>query len=161
MRGRAYRLSSTWRLDAPVEHCWAALADPVFSWPRWWPGVTTTGVHSAPDGLVGSAADVVFRSPLRYHLAMHLEVEEARPSTEVRLRASGDLVGHALARLTTAAPGRTRIDVLWHVTPTVTWMIATGALLAPAFAGAHAAMMRSGERGLARYLAGRAGADPG
>jgi len=151
--GRAFRLSSTWRLDAPVEKCWAVLADPAFSWPLWWPGVSATAVHPAPGGLAGSAADAVFRSPLGYRLSVRLEVERAWPVTRVLLRAGGDLVGQAEARLSSPAPGRTRVDVLWRVEPTPPWMVRTGPLLAPAFAAAHAAMMRSGERGLARHLA--------
>jgi uncharacterized protein YndB with AHSA1/START domain len=147
-----YRLTSTWRLAAPVDRCWAVLADPALSWPRWWPGVTAVGVR-AVDGLVGSAASLVFRSPLRYSLAVDLEVVAAEPGARVHVRASGDLDGVALARFTAPDPGRTRVDVLWRVTPTRRWMAVTGPVLAPVFVAAHAATMRAGERGLARHLA--------
>lgn len=49
--------------------------------------------------------------------------------------------------------GRTWVGVLWSVDLTRPWMVGAGPLLAPAFAAAHAAMMRSGERGPARHLA--------
>lgn len=153
MQGRAYRLTSTWLLPASAERCWAVLADPGLSWPRWWPGVTATDVVPAEDGLVGSAATVAFRSPARYTLTLRLEVVAAHPTERIDLHSSGDLVGSAEARLHQLDEARSRLDVLWVVRPTRPWMALTGPVLAPAFARAHRFVMRTGERGLADYLA--------
>lgn len=152
MQGRAYRLTSAWLLPASAERCWAVLADPTLSWPRWWPGVTATDVVPAPDGPVGSTATVVFRSPARYSLTLRLEVATADATRRIGLRSSGDLVGWADARLHRLDDTRTRLDVVWAVRPTRAWMALAGPVLAPAFAGAHRSVMRSGERGLVAYL---------
>ncbi len=149
---RGYSLASTWRLPAPVERCWGVLADPTFTWPLWWPGVVARRVAPAPDGLVGSVATMVFRSPLRYVLVLELRVVDAYPPHHVVMSADGDLVGHATARLTALAADRTRLDIQSDVVPTRRWMLWTGPLMAPLFRAVHAAMMRDGERGLARYL---------
>lgn len=157
MQGRAYRLTSTWLLPASAERCWAALADPELSWPRWWPGVTARDVVPAAGGrVVGSSATVVFRSPARYSLTLLLEVAAAEPPQRIRLLSRGDLVGSAEARLHEVDDAHTRLDVLWQVRPTRPWMALAGPVLAPAFAGAHRSVMRSGGRGLAAYLASSA-----
>lgn len=129
------------------------LADPAFTWPRWWPGVVARQVAPALDGLVGSAARTAFRSPLRYWLVLDLRVVAADPPHRVVMGARGDLVGRATARLTQEAPERTRLDIRWDVIPARRWMRCAGPLLAPLFRAAHATVMRDGERGLARYLA--------
>lgn len=145
-----YRLRSTWLLAAPVETCWDVLADPTMSWPRWWPRVTAADVRARSD-LVGSTADVTFRTGL-YALRLRLAVDAAKPPRQVLLRATGDLVGTADVGLEPVGQ-HTRVEIDWDVRTTRAWMNALGPVLARPFAASHAAVMRSGERGLTAYLA--------
>jgi len=154
VRQRPYRLASTWLLAAPVDRCWQVLADPSMTWPLWWPGVRADRVDPV-DALVGSRADVVFRTRVGYALRLHLAVEAAQSPSRVLLRATGDLVGTAdvaLAPVVGPSP-LTRVTVDWDVRTTRPWMNALGPVLARPFAASHAAVMRSGERGLTGYLA--------
>jgi uncharacterized protein YndB with AHSA1/START domain len=157
-RRRRYRLSSTWLLAAPVERCWDVLADPTMSWPAWWPGVRASDVRPQPD-LIASTARVEFRAPSRYALRLDLTVASADPPRRVVLTTAGDLVGSAYVDLepveAVGATALTRVVVDWDVETTVRWMNALGPALARPFAASHAAVMRSGERGLTRYLAAR------
>ncbi len=156
VRARPYELTSVWHVPAPPQECWDVLGDPRMTWPRWWRGVEALDVRPAA-GTTGSAARLRFRSPVGYALVLDLVVGAATPPEHVRLHVDGDLRGHGDVRLTAPAPGTTRVDIRWHVRTTRLWMNAVGPVAAPAFALAHAAMMRSGERGLRRHLAERSG----
>lgn len=126
-------LESVWRPAAPVARVWPVLADPGFTWPDWWPGLTALATHTVvgSDGLAapGAWARLRVRSPLGYALRFRLDLVEAReprhrpratPSSTydpaeaqtmawpaedgvARLRVSGDLVGGALVRVSAGA----------------------------------------------------------
>jgi len=158
-------LCSTWWLPAPVERCWDVLADPAFTWPRWWPGVTADDVH-ATAGIVGSSALVTFRGPLGASVRVRLRVEHVLAPWSARLTADGDLRGAADVRLADAPargarPGGTLVAVRWRVTVVDGWAAGPSAhaacrpLVRRAAAASHAAVMRAGERGLAHHLTGR------
>ncbi|MEN0130263.1 MAG: hypothetical protein AAGC49_12540 [Brevundimonas sp.] len=155
---RRYRLASTWLVEAPVERCWAVLADPTMSWPRWWPGVRARDVRPHAE-LVGSTAHVEFRAriphvPGAYTLRLDLAVAGAEPPRRVTLRTTGDLEGSAFVELARASsPDSTRITVDWDVQTTLAWMNVLGPVLARPFAASHAAVMRAGEQGLRQLLA--------
>lgn len=150
---RRYTLTSLWRLDAPVARCWDVLADPGMTWPRWWPGVTATDVAPTADGLTGSSATLLFRTPVGYALRLALVIEDACVRRWVRVRAAGDLVGTGFVELDTPSPTSTHIRVRWDVATTRRWMNLAAPLLARGFAASHASVMRAGERGLGAYLA--------
>jgi hypothetical protein len=144
---RRYRFTTVWHLPAGREAVWAVLADPVLTWPRWWPGLDATSVHAAgddADGPVGSRAALVLR-PARwaYALRFGLEITAADPPRAALLAVDGDLVG--------AGEGCTVI-LDWEVATTRRWMNLTAPLLTPVFARAHARALRAGERGLAADL---------
>ncbi|MFC0715186.1 hypothetical protein [Cellulomonas biazotea] len=152
MRRRGYMLSSRWRVGAPLARCWEVLADPELTWPVWWPRLRTRDVAPV-DGLVGSSATLLFRTPLGYALKVGLVVDEADPHRRVLVSATGDLVGTGDVALTALAPERTQIAVVWDVRTTRRWMNATAPLLGGVFAASHARVMRAGERGLDAHLA--------
>lgn len=148
-------LTSVWRVPAPLTRTWGVLADPALTWPRWWRGVSATDVSPAADGLVGSGATMTFRAALGYGLRVRLTIDGAEAGRWVSVRTSGDLVGAGLVRLEAPSADSTRIEVTWDVTTTPRWMNATAPVLGRAFAASHARLMRTGERGLAAYLAAR------
>lgn len=153
-------LSSDWRVGAPLTRCWDVLADPALTWPDWWPHLRTRDVRPV-DGLVGSSATLLFRTPLGYSLSVRLVVESAQERRRVLVRASGDLEGHGDVVLTALAPDRTRIGVVWDVRTTRRWMNAGAPLLRPVFVASHAHVMRLGERGLDRHLTRTSRSAPG
>lgn len=99
-----FTLKSVWRPAAPVAHVWSVLADPRFTWPDWWPGLTAaaTGPVVGPDGLAaaGTWADLRVRSPLGYSLQFRLDLRQTTAPSDgepgrALLDVSGDLAGSA------------------------------------------------------------------
>ena len=158
-------LESLWRPPETPARVWSVLADPRFTWPDWWPGLTAdeTGSAVGPDGLAatGTWARLRVRSPLGYALAFRLDlVETTSPSDGVpgraRLDVSGDLAGLAdVAVSDAAAPGgpRTEVRLVWQVAPVPGWFRAAARVAPGPLAWAHSRVMRAGEQGLATHLA--------
>lgn len=164
-RGPSFDLVSHWRIDAPVHAVWGALTEPAF-WPYWWPyvrGVRTVRAGGA-DG-VGAIRRIDWRTRLPYSLAIEVEVAESVRYQLLRGRSRGQLHGEGLWLLREDGGG-THVTYYWRVTPTTRWMRWLTPLLAPLFRWNHDAVMRAGEAGLRRHLAGlqieaRPGADKG
>ncbi|MEU4362943.1 SRPBCC family protein [Promicromonospora sp. NPDC023987] len=158
-----FALESVWRPAAPVAQVWPLLADPRFTWPDWWPGLTAAATHSVvgPDGLAapGTWAHLRVRSPLGYALRFRLDlVRTTAPSDgepgRAGLDVSGDLSGRADVTVSaTATPGATEVTLLWQVSPVPVWFRAAARISPGPLARAHAHVMRAGERGLAARLA--------
>jgi hypothetical protein len=167
---REFRLVSRWHVDAPVDVVWDVLADPAFTWPSWWPQLVADEVVSAGGRSADrwSRARVRVRSPLGWSLRFALVLESAHEPGDghagrALLVASGDLVGTAAVVVThLPAPlpdddddgGSTEIALTWTVGLARPGVVGRALALAPRWAlvGAHAAVMRSGERGLRAYL---------
>lgn len=166
---RRYRFETTWLLDAPVEACWAVLADPALSWPSWWPGLAGDVVELGPAARdhVGSRARLRYRSPFGFTLRIELALVAARPPVAATFAVRGDLVGRGTVDLAPAdarpggrcdkdpGPVGTRVVVGWDVATTRGWMNALGPVASPAFAWSHAHVMRRGGAGLAVRLRSR------
>ncbi|MEV0953376.1 hypothetical protein [Promicromonospora sp. NPDC050249] len=179
-----FTLESVWRPAAPVARVWSVLADPRFTWPDWWPGLTAaaTGPVVGPDRLAGAGtwADLRVRSPLGYSLQFRLDLRQtAAPSDgepgRALLDVSGDLVGSAdvtvravgngsgvstssTSRGSTSREstneGSTEVQLLWLVSPIPAWFRIAARIGPAPLAWAHAHVMRAGERGLAERLRG-------
>jgi hypothetical protein len=80
-----------------------------------------------------------------------VEVASVHPTSAIKLRSKGDLEGTAECELV-ESKGKTIITISWHVSTTKPWMNFFGPVLSPLFVLNHHAVMRSGERGLNRYL---------
>ncbi len=94
---------------------------------------------------------MLVRAPLGYRLRCTLRIAEVDPGASLAADSDGDLTGRGRIEIAPHARG-TRIRIDWDVTVRRPWMRALGPVLRPAFAGAHAAVMRAGERGLRRVL---------
>lgn len=159
-----FALSSVWRPAAPAERVWPVLADPRFTWPDWWPGLTAvaTGPAVGPDGLAAPGAWAVLRvrSPLGYALRFRLDLTETTAPSHgapgrARLDVSGDLAGGADVAVTdVSASGRpaTEVRLDWRVSPVPAWFRAAARIAPAPLAWAHASVMRRGEHGLAAHL---------
>ena len=150
-----FDLVSQWRIQAPVERVWAALADPA-SWPQWWPHVQSVRTlrEGGPDG-VGAVRRIDWSTGLPYRLVIEIEGIEAVWHERLRGRSRGQLDGEGLWLLR-AGPGFTDVTFVWRVTPRRRWMRWLAPLLAPVFRWNHRSVMRLGEIGLQRHLGSRA-----
>ncbi|MFI2366386.1 hypothetical protein [Promicromonospora sp. NPDC019610] len=163
--GAVFVLESVWRPAAPTARVWSVLADPRFTWPDWWPGLTAGATHGVvgPDGLAapGTWAHLRVRSPLGYALRFRLDLRETTaPSDGVagraRLDVTGDLEGQAdvtVADTPAGTPSAAEVRLLWQVSPGPPWFRAAATLAPAPLSWAHAHVMRAGERGLTTHLA--------
>ncbi|MFD6444223.1 hypothetical protein ACFWEJ_03915 [Promicromonospora sp. NPDC060204] len=167
-------LESVWRPAAPTARVWSVLADPRFTWPDWWPGLTAGASHGVvgPDGLAapGTWAHLRVRSPLGYALRFRLDLRETTAPSDggpgrARLDVTGDLEGRADVTVadgpadapagTTSAAGTAsaaEVRLLWQVSPGPPWFRAAATLAPAPLSWAHAHVMRAGERGLTTHL---------
>lgn len=140
-------LVSHWRLQAPVEPVWAALADPG-GWSRWWPQVrqVRTLREGGADG-VGRVCRITWTTRLPVHLEIEVEAIERVHHQRLRGRTRGPLDGEDLWLLRSEG-GVTHLTHVWRVHLVRPWM----RWLAPLIRWRHARVMRAGERGLQRQL---------
>ena len=160
---RRFRLESCWRLPADVDAVWDELADPAFTWPRWWPYLVAEEVQASGGRTAEnwSRVRVRVRSPLGWSLRFGLVLESSSEPVpgplavpgRAHLRVSGDLVGTADV-VVAATPDGSEMRLTWAVA--LARPDAVGRLLRllprPALVAAHAAVMRAGECGLAATL---------
>jgi uncharacterized protein YndB with AHSA1/START domain len=141
----AYRFDNVWQLRAPREQVYAALAS-VEGYERWWPQVREIHRIDADSGRVR------IRSLLPYTLNLVLAraVQDERRGV-LRVDVAGDLRGWCAWQLT-AEGAETRARYSQEVEVTVPLLQRAPFALRPLLRGNHAHMMRSGERGLRRYL---------
>lgn len=157
-----FTLESVWRPTAPVARVWSVLADPRFTWPDWWPGLTAAATRPVvgPDGLAaaGTWADLRVRSPLGYSLQFRLDLQRTTAPSDgepghALLDVSGDLAGSAEVTVRPVGEGA-EVQLLWLVSPVPAWFRIAARIGPAPLAWAHAHVMRAGERGLAEQLRG-------
>lgn len=150
----AYRLVTTWRLQAPPQAVWEALRD-AEAYPQWWPGFERVEVleDGDPDG-VGRRARVTMRGRLPYRLRFDIVGREVREPDRIVVEATGQLVGSG--RWEMEHDGEvTTTTYAWDVATTSRWMKVLEPFARPAFIVNHHVAMRGGAEGLARHLGGR------
>lgn len=141
-----YVFRSEWRIDAPPDEVYEALAD-VESYPTWWRQVRSARWLDKRSG------ELVCRSLLPYDLTFVIERETEDPAAHVlRGRLSGDLDGTSQWTIT-GVDGRSVAVFDEDVGVGRGLLRAAGRVARPALAFNHALMMRSGEAGLRGHLA--------
>ncbi len=149
-----FDLISHWRIAAPVDRVWAALADPQ-GWPRWWSYVRAVRTLQPGDASgVGSVRRIRWSTRLPYEIDIEVEAVEALRHERLRGRSRGQLCGEGIWLLRDAGE-QTDVTYVWRVELARPWMRWLAPLLAPVFRWNHDGVMRAGEAGLTRHLAGR------
>jgi carbon monoxide dehydrogenase subunit G len=151
MAAAAFDLVSHWRIAAPVDRVWQALAEPEH-WPRWWPYVRAVHTLRRGDASgVGSVRRIEWATRLPYRITIEVEAVEATQHQRLRGRSRGELDGEGLWLLCGQGT-HTEVTYLWRVELRKPWMRLLAPLLAPVFRWNHDGLMRAGEAGLARWL---------
>ncbi|HRC16787.1 MAG TPA: hypothetical protein PLV11_00785 [Phycicoccus elongatus] len=141
-----FRFATTWRAPAGTATLFDTLAD-VDAYAAWWPEVCGVARLSADAGRVS------IRSVLPWTLDLVItRTVEDRPSGILRVDLAGDLAGWAQW---VVRDGRADYDQACDVRTPVLRRLPRA--LDPLMRWNHAAMMRSGEAGLRRHLAGHEG----
>jgi uncharacterized protein YndB with AHSA1/START domain len=150
-----YEIVSRWRVRGPIERAFEVLSD-VQAAPRWWPQAYHRVREITPgdaDGR-GRILEITTKGALPYELTWRLEIIEVEPPHLIRLRASGELVGFGEWQL-----GESGEEVVlvytWRVRAEHPVLRRLEFLLKPLFALNHNWVMRKGEAGMKREMAGR------
>lgn len=147
-------LHSTWTIPAPAERVWQALTAPQ-DWPRWWRYVRAVDtVRRGDAGGVGATRRMQWATRLPYGFWIEVETIAVRPLQRLQARSRGQLEGEGIWTLQPLDPRTTRVDYTWRVDLMRPWMRRAAPLFAPLFRWNHHAVMRAGEAGLIRHLAG-------
>ena len=141
-----------WRLDAPIEQVWEALAD-VESWPQWWPYVRDVRtLHRGATNDLGTVRRLRWSSRLPYGFTLDVETTEVRMPHRLVGQATGDMAGEGRWELARDGAG-TLVRYTWTLELHTRWMRFAAPFMAPVFRWNHEGVMRSGGGGLARHLA--------
>jgi uncharacterized protein YndB with AHSA1/START domain len=134
-----------WHLRAPSERVFATLVD-VEGYARWWPQIRETHPINA------NSSRVRIRSLLPYTLDLVLvRAVEDEALGILRVDVDGDLRGWCAWQFSADDAG-TRAQFSQQVEVTAPMLQRASLAIRPLLRGNHAHMMRSGERGLRRYL---------
>lgn len=149
-----YHLLTTWRIEAPLEHVYAAIRDSP-GWPAWWPALQRVEAVSAGDADgVGSSWRYCWHGRLPYRVAFAVRITRIVPLQSIEGVARGDLDG--VGRWHFSREGKASVvRYEWHVCSRRRWMNLSAPLLRPLFIRNHALVMNQGGAGLARHLGAR------
>lgn len=146
-----YRLSSCWRIAAPLDEVYRTIRDSG-DWPDWWPSVErVVDLEKGDDSGVGRVQCHVWKGPLPYRLAFELKVMRIEPLCALEAAVHGEVEGTGAWTFSTDG-AFTNVRHDWQVRTTRRWMNALAPFARPLFEWNHAAVMRLGERSLARRL---------
>ena len=146
MSPRPYRFRGEYRIAAPCSPVVAGLRD-ADHWPTWWPQIRAVVRHSDTTGLV------TIRSLLPVTLRLTVTGEVDDPDAGVlRARIGGDLDGWIEFGVDCGEhDGAARVTYAQECGVSKPGLARASALLRPLLRANHAAMMRSGMRGLETY----------
>ncbi|MGQ0629805.1 MAG: SRPBCC family protein [Sporichthyaceae bacterium] len=148
MSRHRYEFTSHWVVPAPPAAVFDTLAR-LDEYGRWWPQVRRT------RGIDEHTCEVEVRSLLPYSLRMTAHHSRKDPAAGVlEARLSGDLVGTSRWTMTPSRDGAGTLLRFGEDVEVARPLLRRLAFARPAFRFNHAVMMRAGERGLRRHLAG-------
>jgi len=149
-----YEFVTIWRFDAPVEEVWKQIKHSE-SWNEWWKGVLrVVELKKGDDDGLGSIRRSTWKSALPYTLEFDSEIIRIEHLKLIEARAFGELNGIGLWQFFDEGAGKTRVQYDWKVKTTKPWMNFIAPLARPFFRWNHDVIMRRGEEGLKRRLAG-------
>ncbi|MDQ7976229.1 SRPBCC family protein [Paraburkholderia sp. SARCC-3016] len=155
MQPSEYRLSTVWRLEAPLPAVWTAIHDSA-RWPEWWKNVERVAALEAGSGDgVGALQRYTWKGRLPYRVVFDVRVTRIEPLVALEGIASGDLEGTGCWRFSHERGGVTVVRYEWRVHTRRGWMNVFAPLARPFFQWNHDFVMREGGISLARLLDAR------
>ena len=146
-----YHLLTLWRIEAPLEQVFEAVAD-TLSWPDWWPSVR--GVEQTVNGNVDGIGNVrryTWQGRPPYRIVFEVHATRIKKQVAIEGRAQGDLEG--IGRWKFSRQGSISVvSYEWHVRSTRWWMNLIAPLARAVFIRNHAQIMSQGGKALARRL---------
>ncbi|HEU5475167.1 MAG TPA: polyketide cyclase [Actinophytocola sp.] len=143
-----YRFRNVWSVEVAAARLFGALVD-LTNYPRWWPDVRS--VHRVDE----DTAELTCRAVLPYALVFRLHrVEQDERAGRLRVDLSGDLAGYCEGVVAAGGAGPATLAISQRVVVNKSLLRRLAPVARPLFRANHAAMMRRGQRGLRRYLAG-------
>lgn len=150
----SYSFLTIWKLDAPIEAVWNAIADAA-RYPEWWKYVASVERISPGDERgVGVVGRTTWRTALPYTLSFEGRITRVEPPHLLEGVTTGELEGTGRWELSEDANGTT-VRYTWKVRTTRPWMNLVAPLLRPAFVWNHDVLMTEGGEALARLLGAR------
>jgi len=151
-----YRFVTRWSLDSPIEKVWDELSTPE-EWPKWWKGVLAVDpIEPADASGLNAYYRFVMKSALPYRLAFNIRTTRRERPHTIEAKSDGELVGVGLWTLTPTATG-TAVRYDWNVEASKVWMRTLAPIARPIFEWNHDVIMKWGQEGLTRRLAGGSG----
>jgi len=155
MQASEYRLSTVWRLEAPLEAVWNAIHDSA-RWPEWWKNVERVAELEAgsSDG-IGARQRYTWKGRLPYRVVFDVRVTRIEPLVALEGIASGDLEGIGCWRFSSERGSIAVVRYEWRVQTRRGWMNLFAPLAKPLFQWNHDFVMHEGGTSLARLLDAR------
>lgn len=143
-----YAFASEWVVPVPPVRVFETLSR-LDEYPQWWPQVRST------NAIDEQTCEIEVRSTLPYSLRMtaHHSRKDAEAGV-LEADLTGDLIGQSRWLLTRAPDGTGTVLRFGEEVEVVRPLLRRLSFARPAFRFNHALMMRAGERGLRRHLAG-------
>jgi len=146
-----FKLTTTWRFDAPVEAVWQILSQPN-QWPQWWPAVlAVTELEPGDAQGIGAYRRMHWRTALPYRLSFNMRTTRIVKHRLIEGQSDGNLAGTGCWQLFSYGQ-QTRVQYEWRVSVTKPWMRAAAPLLRRVFAWNHGIVMEWGRQGFQRRL---------
>lgn len=145
-----YKFYDEWITEVSPKKVWDAVSDPA-SWQIWWPELVQVEIIKHDAQIVGSIAELTWRSRGGYKLKHIITVTNVLHGKSINFTSLGDLDGCG-SWLFYEIEGKTHMVIEWYVQTTKTWMKILNPLLRNMFVKNHNILMQNGERGFDRYL---------
>ena len=146
---REYAFRDEWRVAAPRDAVFAALAD-ARSYPRWWRPVYID-VEADGEPAVGAVSRQHFKGRLPYHLRTRSRITRLETPRLITAEVEGDLRGRGTWTLAEARGGGTYVSFEWIVDADRRLLRVLTPLLRPAFRWNHDWAIARAMEGLEPY----------
>ena len=105
MQASEYRLSTVWRLEAPLHAVWNAIHDSA-RWPEWWKSVEQVAeLETGSSDGIGALQRYTWKGRLPYRVVFDVRVTRIEPLVALEGMASGDLEGIGCWRFSSERDG--------------------------------------------------------
>ncbi len=143
-----YTLTTTWKIDKPIEKIWDELIK-FEDWPKWWKSIKHVRLEKLKNNTL--VLHFTWKGILPYSLTFPIIITYLDPMKWIEGEAKGDLEGRGICAISSTKT-QTTITFTWNVSTKKRWMNIVAPIAKPIFSWNHNNIMQQGAKGLARYL---------